>query len=84
MSWAEEQDWFGTEDIFLEVLRDTEEDKFFLKRGIWVDKNGHKHPISKMKTSYIINCIRLIQRSNGWRKQYLNVLLKELKSRSHD
>ena len=34
MSWAEEQDWFGTEDIFLEVLRDAEEDKFFLKKLI--------------------------------------------------
>lgn len=81
MSWTEDQSWFGTEDIVLSAF---EEEKFLLKRGIWVARDGSAYHISKMKTSHIKNCIRMIQRSNGWRKQYLSVLLKELKSRNHD
>ena len=30
MSWAEEQDWFGLEDLALEAIREQEENSFYV------------------------------------------------------
>lgn len=79
MSWAEEQSWFGLEDLVLDAIYEAEED---LRNGIWVAKDGTKYSISKMTTSHIKNCIRMIQRSNyRWRPEYLELLVQELKRR---
>lgn len=81
MSWAEDQSWFGTEDIVLNAI---DNERYLFNRNIWVANDGTRYTISKMKTSHIINCIKMIQRSNGWRKPYLSILLTELKRRNHD
>ena len=37
-----------------------------------------------MTSSHIINCIRMIERSNNtWRPQYLDILKEELSKRNH-
>lgn len=56
-----------------------------IKKGIWVAKDGTKYLISKMQTSHIKNCIRMIQRSNYyWRPEYLEPLTQELKRRNNE
>ena len=81
MSWAEEQPWFGLEDLVLDNDYESEEN---IKKGIWVASDGTKYLISRMQTSYIKNCIRRIQRSNYyWRSEYLEPLTQELKRRQH-
>ena len=79
MSWAEEQPWFGLEDLALAATYEADKD---LRNGIWVARDGTKYSISKMQTSHIKNCIRMIQRSNyHWRPEYIEPLTQELKKR---
>lgn len=79
MSWAEEQSWFGLEDLVLEAIYEENEN---IRNGIWVAKDGTKYSISEMTTSHIKNCIRMIQRSNyHWRPEYFEPLIQELKRR---
>ena len=79
MSWAEEQPWFGLEDLAMAAAYEQQEN---IERGIWIAKDGTKYLISKMQTSHIKNCIRMIQRSNYyWRPEYLEPLTQELKRR---
>lgn len=79
MSWAEEQPWFGLEDLALAAAYEADKN---IRNGIWVAKDGTKYLISKMKTSHIKNCIRMIQRSNyHWRPEYMEPLIQELKKR---
>lgn len=82
MSWAEEQSWFGLEDLALEALYETKENT---RNDIWVAKDGTKYLISEMTTSHIKNCIRMIQRSKyRWRPEYLELLVQELKRRAQN
>lgn len=82
MSWAEEQPWFGLEDLALAAIYEQQEN---LEKGIWEAKDGTKFLISKMQTSHIKNCIRMIQRSNYyWRPEYLEPLTQELKRRQQN
>ena len=82
MSWAEEQPWFGLEDLALANAHEAEEN---IRKGIWVTRDGTKCLISKMQTSHIKNCIRMIQRSNySWRLEYLEPLVLELKKRQQE
>lgn len=79
MSWAEEQPWFGLEDLALAAAYKADEN---IRKGIWIAKDGTKYLISKMQTSHIKNCIRMIQRSNYyWRPEYIEPLTQELKRR---
>ena len=79
MSWAEEQPWFGLEDLALDAIYKEDED---LRNSIWIAKDGTKYSISEMTTSHIKNCIRMIQRSNyRWRPEYIEPLTQELKRR---
>ena len=48
----------------------------------WRAVDGTVYSISKMETSHIKNCLRLIERSGyTWRKEYLKALNDELKIR---
>lgn len=79
MAWAEEQDWFGLEDLVLEQL---EEDEYNLKHKIWVTQDHKEIPIKKMETSHIKNCIKKIERSKfKWRPEYYELLKQELTRR---
>lgn len=80
MSWAEEQSWFGLEDLILDAIYEGDEN---LRNGIWVARDGTKYSISKMTTLHIKNCIRMIQRSNyHWRPEYIEPLAQELEKRN--
>lgn len=79
MSYAQEQPWFGLEDLTLAAVYKQQEN---IDKGIWIGSDGTKYLISKMQTSHIKNCIKMIQRSNYyWRPEYLEPLTQELKRR---
>jgi hypothetical protein len=81
MSWAEEQDWFGMEDLALDA---EESYQFQLENCLWEDIEGNLHAIKDMDTDYIKNCIHKIYKSNGtWRPEYLRLFEHELRSRKH-
>ena len=84
MSWAEEQSWFGLEDLALEAIYEENENirNENIRNNIWIAKDGTKYSISEMTTSHIKNCIRMIRRSNyRWRPEYIEPLTQELKRR---
>lgn len=87
MSWAEEQSWFGLEDLALEAGSDYDLDSTrssveFISIPAWRMKNGKLIAIKDMDTSHIKNCIKMIYRSNGtWRHQYLRYFEAELRKR---
>ena len=89
MSWAEEQPWFGLEDLALEALYGSDYDLDSTHSGVefisipaWRMRNGKLIAIKDMDTSHIKNCIKMIYRSNGtWRRQYLRYFEAELRKR---
>ena len=89
MSWAEEQPWFGLEDLALEALYGSDYDLDstrssveFISIPAWRMKNGKLIAIKDMDTSHIKNCIKMIYKSNGtWRHQYLRYFEAELRKR---
>jgi hypothetical protein len=48
---------------------------------VWVTRDGQRLLVSQMETSHIVNCVRKIQRSRGWRQEYLDRLILELRIR---
>ena len=79
MAWAEEQSWFGLEEL---VLQQLEEYEYNLRHKIWVTQDHKEIPIKKMETSHIKNCIKKIERSNfKWRPHYYKLLKQELTRR---
>ena len=91
MSWAEEQSWFGLEDLALEALYGSDYDLNsthlsveFISIPAWRMKDGKLIAIRDMETSHIKNCIKMIYRSNGtWRHQYLRYFEVELRKRKY-
>lgn len=87
MSWAEEQSWFGLEDLALEAGSDYDLDSTrssveFISIPAWRMRNGKLIAIKDMDTSHIKNCIKMIYKSNGtWRHQYLRYFEAELRKR---
>lgn len=89
MSWAEEQSWFGLEDLALEALYGSDYDLDsthssveFISIPAWRTKDGELIAIKDMDTSHIKNCIKMIYKSNGtWRHQYLRYFEAELRKR---
>jgi hypothetical protein len=79
MSWAEEQPWFGTEDL---VLDQEEREQELLENHLWETRDGSLYNIRDMETTHIKNCIKMIYRSNGqWRHSYLRLFESELRRR---
>ena len=91
MSWAEEQDWFGLEDLALEALYGSDYDLDSTHSGVefisipaWRMKNGKLIAIKDMDTSHIKHCIKMIYESNGtWRYPYLKYFKAELITRKY-
>lgn len=77
MSWAEEQSWFGLEDLVVEARQNYLEN---LNSNLWETRNGDTINISDMTTSHIRHCINKILRDN-WRMDYLHLLQTELNKR---
>lgn len=45
---------------------------------VWRTKDGRTVLVSNMSTSHVVNAINLIERSSGWRQEYLERLKLEL------
>jgi hypothetical protein len=81
MAWAEEQSWFGLEDLVINNNQEQERIKNnFLKKDIWTTKFDDTIHISKMDNNHLKNCINKCKR-DSWRMYALPKLEKELKSR---
>lgn len=79
---SEDTDWDSVWERDTTSLKEVYEYQENIKKGIRIAKDGTKYLISKMQTSHIKNCIRMIQRSNYyWRPEYLGPLTQELKKR---
>jgi hypothetical protein len=79
MAYAEEQDWFGLEDLALDA---EETYQFQLENHLWEDRDGNLHAIEDMSDEYIKNCIHEINRHNGtWRPEYLRLFESEKRKR---
>jgi hypothetical protein len=79
--WAEEQSWFGLEDLVLEQEEIQESIKIkFLQYQLWTTANGVSIHISHMSTSHLRNCINKCKREN-WRLYALPILIQEFNSR---
>lgn len=78
MAWAEEQDWFGTEDM-IEQFPDPEEE---IKNGYWVMNDWEPIALKSMTDSHLKNCIRMIENGRLNRPWALPYLKAEMKCRN--
>ena len=84
MSWAEEQDWFGLEDLALQyetLDSETLDPKEEIKHGNWICKDGTVVPICNMTYTHLINSIKMIEEGRLKRNYALPYLKFELKTR---
>ena len=71
-----------------DLAREQEEDGMFLYPVVfdhkkeWLTKGGEFLSITNMDTSHIQNSIKMIERSNLWRRSSLPYLMEEIKKRS--
>ena len=79
MSWAEEQPWFGTEDM-IEQIPDPNE---MIAQGYWVQSDWEPIALTAMTERHIKNCIRMIEDGRLNRPWALHYLNKELKRRAN-
>jgi hypothetical protein len=79
--WAEEQDWFGLEDVV------TDSNFYYcqlLDNKAWECKDGTVIFISDMDTKHILACMRLIAHSNfTWREEFIPLFKEELAKRNY-
>lgn len=52
-----------------------------MRDRIWRTKDGRAMTVAEMETRHIVNSIRMIERSRGWRRAYLPRLFLELEIR---
>ena len=84
MTWAEEQDWWGLEDLLVDrmIIESNIPTDSITQEILWETKDLDLIPISQMTTHHIQNCIRMILKSNKrWRGEYLQYLEHELNTR---
>lgn len=92
MSWAEDQWWFGLEDLVMEREGSDLDDFIYdsdiysdpfeeCELGNWVTKDGKIIPFNKMTNNHIRNCIKMIEDGRLNRTWALLYLKSELNSR---
>lgn len=87
MSWVEDQQWFGLEDLVIQeegLLSDLDDysDPFEeCKLGNWVTKDGTIIPFKYMTNEHLYNCIKMIETGRLKRTWALPYLKSELNSR---
>lgn len=47
----------------------------------WTTKDGSFIPYQRMGTTHLVNCRNLILKKNGWRREFLKYINRELKTR---
>ena len=81
MSWAEEQDWFGLEDLALAAEEQANQAEELIEQGYWLQNNGIAIPLINMELSHLINCIKMINDGRLNRVWALPYLKRELHTR---
>ena len=76
MSWAEEQDWFGTEDM-LENITERQDPRELIKQGYWVQNDWEPIALTAMTDHHLYNCIRMIEDGRLNRRWALPYLVAE-------
>lgn len=79
MSWAEEQPWFGTEDM-IEQYKFYDPKKMIL-RGFWVQNDWEPIALRSMTWNHLKNCIKMIEDGRLKRTYALPYLKKEIERR---
>ena len=74
------EDWIAPNMIDCEQLIQKTHDAYENRHIGWTTKDGELIPYSKMSTSHLINCKRLIERTN-FRAKFLSYINVELKRR---
>lgn len=82
MSWAEDN---GIDNSLMaeEIAMDRARHSYYVERGLWEDRFGNVHVISKMRTRHLKCCLSKIKREN-WRTEYIQVITDELNKRKDD
>lgn len=52
-----------------------------IKKTVWITSKGEEISLEEMNSSHILNAIRKINHSTGWRKEWLPILEAELTKR---
>ena len=79
MSWAEEQSWFGTEDMIIDA--EYVDPKEEIERGRWIQKNWEAIELKAMTDKHLNNSINMIKNGRLARKWALPYLLFEKERR---
>ena len=82
MSWAEEQDWFGLEDLAFEAEAHQSTIEELVRQGTWTTKDGTEIPIPNMTDRHLYNAIKMIREGRLKREYALPILLNEQKRRN--
>ena len=81
MSWYD--DWCciapGVDDMEERLV--AEEEACSLAHIGWTTADGDLIPYGEMQTSHLLNCKRMIERKNGWRREFLRYIEHELRLR---
>lgn len=72
-------DWLFGEDS--ETLEDSPSQSFEVSEPIWTTKDGDEIPLSKMTTSHICNCIRLLESRGKFKHKWYQIFKSELERR---
>lgn len=52
-----------------------------IKEPLWTDKEGRKIALSEMPSRYIVNCMKLLNRTGGYSSTWYTIFEEELKRR---
>ena len=77
MSWAEEQDWFGLEDLAIEAEQRAERAEELIKQGYWLQADLEPIALKSMTNRHLYNCIRMIEDGRLNRRWALPYLVAE-------
>ena len=83
MSWAEEQSWFGLEDLALEAEERDRDVKELIEQGYWVQADWEPIKLTDMTYRHLTNCINMIENGRLNRKWALPYLKAEQSRRLH-
>lgn len=80
MSWAEEQDWWGLEDLAIEAEA-SKSPQDLIEDEIWLQANGQEIYLEEMSIQHLNSCIRMIEDGRLHREWALPYLKQEQKRR---
>ena len=77
-------DWIAPNMIDVGFLQAREAEAHSMCHVGWTTAADEFIPYGKMETSHLLNCKRMIERKNGWRRDFLPYIEHELRLRGHN